>query len=66
MEKKTPRCPLPVIKALIEADRLRTTHSARVVANALWFDFAEMQAVIARLKPADYVGRLTALGEGFP
>ena len=29
MEKRTPHCPLSVIKTLIEAGKVRTTHAAR-------------------------------------
>ncbi|MBK7766881.1 MAG: type II toxin-antitoxin system MqsR family toxin [Sulfuritalea sp.] len=59
MEKRTPHCPLPVIKALIEAGKVRTTHSARIGANALGFDYAEMLVVVAGLKPTDFYKSMT-------
>jgi motility quorum-sensing regulator/GCU-specific mRNA interferase toxin len=59
MEKKTPHCPLPVIKTLIEAGKVRTTHAARSGANALGFDYAEMLAVVAGLKPTDFYKSMT-------
>ena len=59
MEKKAPHCPLPVIKAMTEAGKVRTTHSARVGANALGFDYAEMLAVVTGLKPTDFYKSMT-------
>ena len=59
MEKRTPHCPLPVIKTLIEAGKVRTTHAARSGANALGFDCAEMLAVVAGLKPTDFYKSMT-------
>lgn len=59
MEKKTPRCPLPAIKTLIEAGKVRTTHAARIGANALGFDYAEMLAVVTGLQPTDFYKSMT-------
>jgi len=59
MEKRTPHCPLPMIKTLIEAGKVRTTHAARSGANALGFDYAEMLAVVAGLKPTDFYKSMT-------
>lgn len=59
MEKRTPHCPLPVIKTLIEAGKVRTTHAARSGANALGFDYAEMLAVVVALKPTDFYKSMT-------
>ena len=59
MEKRTPHCPLPVIKTLIEAGKVRTTHAARIGANALGFDYAEMLAVVTGLKPTDFYKSMT-------
>ena len=59
MEKRTPHCPLPVIKALIEVGKVRTTHAARAGANAMGFDYAEMLAVVAGLKPTDFYKSMT-------
>ena len=59
MEERTPHCPLPVIKTLIEAGKVRTTHAARSGANALGFDYAEMLAVVAGLKPTDFYKSMT-------
>jgi len=59
MEKRTPHCPLPMIKTLIEASKVRTTHAARSGANALGFDYAEMLAVVMGLKPTDFYKSMT-------
>lgn len=59
MEKRTPHYPLPVIKTLIKAGKVRTTHAARAGANALGFNYAEMLAVAAGLKPMDFYKSMT-------
>lgn len=59
MEKRTPHCKLPAVKALVEAGKVRTTHAARAGANALGFDHAEMLAVVMALKPADFYKSMT-------
>ncbi len=59
MEKRTPHCPLPKVKTLIKAGKVRTTHAARAGANALGFDFAGMLAVVAELEPKDFYKSMT-------
>jgi motility quorum-sensing regulator/GCU-specific mRNA interferase toxin len=59
MEKRTPHCPLAVIKTLIDAGKVRTTHSARSGASALVFDYGEMLAVVAALKAKDFYKSMT-------
>jgi motility quorum-sensing regulator/GCU-specific mRNA interferase toxin len=59
MEKKTPHCKLSVIKALIEAGKIRTTHAARVGANELGLEFSDMLAVVIALTPADFYKSMT-------
>lgn len=59
MEKGTPHCKLPAVKALVEAGKVRTTHAARAGANALGFDYAGMLAVVMALKPADFYKSMT-------
>ncbi len=46
MEKKTPHCKLALIKAMIEADKVRMTASAVVGAELLGFDRAGMLGVV--------------------
>lgn len=59
MEKRTPHCPLNVVKVLIEAGKVRTTHSARTGAAALDLDYHGMLAVILALKPGDFYKSMT-------
>lgn len=59
MEKRTPHCRLPVIKALIQAGKVRTTHAARTGATALGLDYAGMLAVVIALQPTDFYKSMT-------
>ena len=59
MEKAAPHCKLPVVKALIEAGKVRSTQSALVGAAALGFDFAGIVAVIMSLTPKDFYKSMT-------
>lgn len=59
MEKRTPHCKLPVLKALVAAGKMRTTHAARAGANDLGFGFSEMVAVVMALTPADFYKSMT-------
>jgi len=55
MEKGTPHCKLPVVKALIEAGQVRATASAFGGARALNInDLAGMCAVVKALAPEKY------------
>ena len=54
MEKRSPHCQLSVVKALVKAGKVRTTHAARVGANALGLAFSEMLEVVMALTPADF------------
>jgi motility quorum-sensing regulator/GCU-specific mRNA interferase toxin len=59
MEKNTPHCKLRVIKALVQARKVRTTHAARTGADALGFDFSGMLAVVLALTSADFYKSMT-------
>ena len=59
MEKQTPHCKLSVVKALVEAGKVRTTHAARIGANELGFDLSDMLAVVMALTPADFYKSMT-------
>ncbi len=50
---------MSVIKALAEAGKVRTTHTARVGANDLGFDYPGMLAVVMALTPADFYNSMT-------
>lgn len=59
MEKSTPHCKLAAVKMLVETGKVRTTHSARVGADALGLDFAGMLAVVSALTTADFYKSMT-------
>jgi motility quorum-sensing regulator/GCU-specific mRNA interferase toxin len=59
MEKRTPHCRLTVVKILIEAGKVRTTHVARVGANELGLAFSDMLDVVMALTPADFYKSMT-------
>ncbi|XLY90495.1 type II toxin-antitoxin system MqsR family toxin (plasmid) [Ectopseudomonas mendocina] len=58
-KKRTPHSKLSTVKALIEADQVRTTHSARVGAVELGLDLTDMLAVVMALTPADFYKSMT-------
>jgi motility quorum-sensing regulator/GCU-specific mRNA interferase toxin len=59
MEKGTPHCKLAVVKALIEAGKVRSTMSALAGGAALGFDFEGIVAVVKALTPADFHKSMT-------
>jgi len=60
MEKGTPHCKLPVVKALIEAGQVRATASAYSGARELGINgLAGMCAVVLALTPADFYKSMT-------
>lgn len=59
MEKRTPHCALPKVKALIKDGKVRSTGSALSGAAALGLDFAGMVAVVEALTPADFHKSMT-------
>ncbi len=59
MEKGTPHCKLSVVKALIEAGKVRTTSTARRGAIELGLGFSEMLDVVMALAPSDFYKSMT-------
>lgn len=59
MEKRTPHCKLSVIKAMIDAGKIRSTTSALAGAAALGFDFEGVVGVILSLTPKDFYKSMT-------
>lgn len=59
MEKSAPHCKLPVVKALVEAGKVRTTHAARSGANELGLALSDMLDVVMALTPADFYKSMT-------
>lgn len=60
MEKGTPHCKLPVVKALIEAGQVRATASAFNAARELGInDLSGMSAVVLALTSSDFYKSMT-------
>lgn len=59
MEKRTPHCKLTLVKALIEAGKVRTTNTARVGATDMGFSFSEMLDVVMELTAKDFYKSMT-------
>jgi motility quorum-sensing regulator / GCU-specific mRNA interferase toxin len=59
MEKSTPHCKLPVVRAMLEAGKVRTTMSARVGAAALGLGFDEIVGVVMALTAKDFYKSMT-------
>ncbi|MDP1654235.1 MAG: type II toxin-antitoxin system MqsR family toxin [Rhodocyclaceae bacterium] len=59
MEKGTPHCRLPIVRAMIEAGKVRMTASAVAGAAMLDIDRAGMLEVVLALKAADFYKSMT-------
>jgi motility quorum-sensing regulator/GCU-specific mRNA interferase toxin len=59
MEKRTPHCKLSVVKALVDAGKVRTTQSARIGATELGLELSDMLSVVLALTPADFYKSMT-------
>jgi motility quorum-sensing regulator/GCU-specific mRNA interferase toxin len=59
MEKPTPHCKLPVVKACVAAGKVRATHSSRLGATALGLGLSDMLNVVMALTPADFYKSMT-------
>ncbi len=59
MEKGTPRCKLAVVKTLVEAGKVRTTHAARAGAIGLGLELSDILAVLMSLTTADFYKSMT-------
>ncbi|NMM25955.1 MAG: type II toxin-antitoxin system MqsR family toxin [Glaciimonas sp.] len=59
MEKNKPHCKLSVVKAMIEAGKVRSTMSALVGGTALGFDFEGVVGVVMALTSADFYKSMT-------
>lgn len=63
MEKRIPHCKLSVVKALVEAGRIRATYSALAGGAALGLDFEEMVYVVKTLTPQDFCKSMTTYAD---
>jgi motility quorum-sensing regulator/GCU-specific mRNA interferase toxin len=59
MEKRTPHCRLSVVKALVEAGKVRATFTALAGGAALGLDFEGMLGVVMALMPRDFHKSMT-------
>lgn len=59
MEKQTPHRRLAVVKALVQAGKVRTTHAARIGANELGLRFSDMLQVVMELDSGDFYKSMT-------
>jgi motility quorum-sensing regulator/GCU-specific mRNA interferase toxin len=59
MEKKSPHCKLAVVKAMVEAGKVRSTFSALAGGAALGFDFDGMLDVVRALTMAGFYKSMT-------
>ena len=59
MEKKIPHCNVRVVKAFVEAGKVRLTNSARVGAAQLGFEWADMLEVLLALTHTDFYKSMT-------
>ena len=54
MEKRVPHCKLAIVRALIEAGKVRTTYSAEFGAAQMGLGVSDMLAVVLALQPVDF------------
>jgi motility quorum-sensing regulator/GCU-specific mRNA interferase toxin len=59
MEKQTPHCKLSVVKALVDAGRVRSTFTALTGGAALGLDFEGMVSILQALTPQDFYKSMT-------
>jgi motility quorum-sensing regulator/GCU-specific mRNA interferase toxin len=59
VEKPTPHCKLPQVRALVQAGRIKATGSALAGAAALGLDFDGMVDVVMALSPSDFHKSMT-------
>jgi motility quorum-sensing regulator/GCU-specific mRNA interferase toxin len=59
MEKKTPHCPLPKVKALIDAGKIRVTANAVIGGEMLGMDRGAIVAVVKSLTMQDFYKSMT-------
>lgn len=63
MEKRTPHCALTVVKTLVSAGKVRTTHAARSGASELGLTLSDMLDVVSSLKQADFYKSMTTYAD---
>ncbi|OWT57622.1 type II toxin-antitoxin system MqsR family toxin [Candidimonas nitroreducens] len=59
MEKHTPHCKLPVVRALVKAGKIKATFSALSGGAALGLDFSNMVDIVMSLTSRDFHKSMT-------
>lgn len=59
MEKKTPHCPLTMVRDLIRQQRVAATHTAKAGAAVLGLSFTDMLDVVMALTEGDFHKAMT-------
>jgi motility quorum-sensing regulator/GCU-specific mRNA interferase toxin len=59
MEKRSPHCPLTVVKSLIDEGKVRPTATATRTASDIGLDVAAMIAIVRALTPAEFYKSMT-------
>ena len=60
MEKFKPHCELPIVKAMLQAGKVRITTSALAGADALGLDFDEIVSIVMALTVKDFYKSMTS------
>jgi len=60
MEKYIPHCELSIVKAMLEAGKVRITTSALAGADALGLEFDEVVSIVMALTPKDFYKSMTS------
>lgn len=63
MEKRTPHCPLEVVKTLVHAGKVRATFTALAGAAALGLDFAGILEVVLARTMRDFYKSMTTYAD---
>ena len=59
MEKRVPHCKLAIVRALIEAGKVRTTYSAEFGAAQMGLGVSDMLSIVLALQPIDFYKSMT-------
>jgi len=63
MEKRTPHCKLSVLKAIIQAGKVRITKSALAGGEALGFSFDDIIEIVMTLTPKEFYKSMTTYAD---
>jgi motility quorum-sensing regulator/GCU-specific mRNA interferase toxin len=63
MEKQTPHCKLSVVKALVNAGKIRMTQSAVIGGKLFGFEIDDIVATVMALTPTDFYKAMTTYND---